>query len=113
MQLIDLKHPLAVLANRQPWTQIGATLAPAFSRKKRDGKVIEESDLFGTLAQMAWLRPRGRWTPAPVDPSDGFTPAPQRPLHLSDKELVERWSENVVWQYVSAQQYHQSRRQAT
>ena len=29
-QMIDLKHPLAVLAQRLPWAQIDASLAPFF-----------------------------------------------------------------------------------
>lgn len=50
-QMIDLKHPLAALANRLPWTQLEAALAPAFAHKRRDGKLIEDNDLFGpTLA---------------------------------------------------------------
>ena len=32
-QMIDLKHPLAVLAKRMPWEQIEAALAPAFMHK--------------------------------------------------------------------------------
>lgn len=31
-QMIDLKHPLAVLASRLPWAQLESTLAPAFAR---------------------------------------------------------------------------------
>ncbi len=50
-QMIDLKHPLAVLANRLPWTQLEAALAPTFAHKHRDEKRIEDNDLFGpTLA---------------------------------------------------------------
>ena len=30
-QMVDLKHPLAVLASRLPWTQIEAALAPPSS----------------------------------------------------------------------------------
>lgn len=30
-------------------------------------------------------------------------------FNLSDKELVERWSENVVWQLFSAQEYYEPR----
>ncbi len=40
-QMIDLHHPLAVLANRLPWPQIEAALAPAFERKNRQGEVME------------------------------------------------------------------------
>jgi IS5 family transposase len=31
-QMIDLRHPLVVLASRIPWSQLEAALAPAFSR---------------------------------------------------------------------------------
>jgi hypothetical protein len=34
-QMIDLRHPLAVLAKRMPWAQIEATLAPTFAHKSR------------------------------------------------------------------------------
>jgi IS5 family transposase len=33
--MIDLRHPLAVLANRMPWTSIEATLAPIFEGRAR------------------------------------------------------------------------------
>lgn len=39
-QMIDLRHPLVVLAGRLPWGQIEAALAPAFARKHRAGKVM-------------------------------------------------------------------------
>jgi IS5 family transposase len=38
--MIDLKHPLAVLAQRLPWAQIEAALAPAFARRERVGRRI-------------------------------------------------------------------------
>jgi len=47
-QMIDLHHPLVVLANRLPWPDIEAALAPAFERKNRQGRVVEFSDIFGT-----------------------------------------------------------------
>ena len=34
-QLIDLRHPLAVLANRMPWQEIEASLAHRFARQVR------------------------------------------------------------------------------
>ena len=43
-QMIDLHHPLVVLANRLPWLQIEAALAPAFERKNRQSQVVEFSD---------------------------------------------------------------------
>jgi IS5 family transposase len=37
-QMIDLRHPLAVLANRMPWQEIEASLAHRFARQVRTGK---------------------------------------------------------------------------
>ena len=35
--MINLRHPLAVLATRLPWSVIEALLAPKFERKDRPG----------------------------------------------------------------------------
>ena len=47
-QMIDLRHPLAVLATRMPWSQIEAALAPSFARQNRAGQMKSGHDLFGT-----------------------------------------------------------------
>jgi IS5 family transposase len=39
-EMIDLRHPLAVLASRLPWAQIEASLAPALARRVRDARFI-------------------------------------------------------------------------
>ncbi len=52
-QMIDLRHPLAVLASRMPWGQIESALAPAFSRKNRAGQKMSGTDLFGTTLEIA------------------------------------------------------------
>ena len=36
-QMIDLRHPLAVLARRMPWSQIETALSPAFIRGEAYG----------------------------------------------------------------------------
>jgi IS5 family transposase len=33
-QMIDLRHPLEVLATRMPWAQIEASLAPLFAHRR-------------------------------------------------------------------------------
>lgn len=43
-QMIDLRHPLAVLANRMPWQELEASLAHRFARQVRAGKRIEDMD---------------------------------------------------------------------
>ena len=52
-EMIDLRHPLAVLASRLPWTQIETSLAPYFARRERAGRVLEQDDLFGPSLQVA------------------------------------------------------------
>ena len=105
-QMIDLRHPLAVLANRLPWPDIEAALAPAFERKNRQGQVVEFSDIFGTaLATVgtgvsAAGRPR---LPIRLMASLLYL---KHAFNLSDEELVIRWSENVVWQYFGGQAYY-------
>jgi IS5 family transposase len=52
-QIIDLRHPLAVLAGRMLWAQIESALAPVFASKTRDGKAIACSDLLGATIVFA------------------------------------------------------------
>jgi IS5 family transposase len=105
-QMIDLRHPLAVLANRMPWTQIEFALAPAFARKNRHGQAVASRDLFGTSLQIAGAgistagRPR-----LPIRLMAALLYL-KHAFNLSDEELVARWSENVVWQYFSGQDYY-------
>jgi IS5 family transposase len=51
--MIDLRHPLAVLASRMPWVEIESALAPCFSRRDRQGRPIEGLDLFGPTLKVA------------------------------------------------------------
>lgn len=90
-QLIDLRHPLAVLANRMPWQEIEASFAHRFARLVRCGKKIEDVYLFG---------------PTQVSAAAGVSNAdrPRLPtrlmvslLHLNhafnenDEDVVQRW----------------------
>lgn len=52
-QMIDLKHPLAVLAQKMPWSQIEKALAPSFSHKAKEGHTLENDDLFGQTIAIA------------------------------------------------------------
>ncbi len=106
--MVDPRHPLAVLARRLPWAQIEASLAPLFARKARVGKSRDDADMFG---------------PTLVVAAGGVSRAgrPRLPIRLmvallylkhafneSDESMVERWSENVVWQLFSGLEYYQS-----
>ena len=106
-QMIDLKHPLAVLAQRMPWLQIEKALLPCFAAKNRDGKPIEGSDLFG---------------PTQVVTGGGMSNAGRPRLSiqlmasllylkhahdLSDEAVVERWAQDVQFQYFSGMAYYE------
>ena len=105
-QMIDLRHPLAVLAHQIPWSHIEAKLAPTFARKKREGERIEGTDLFGPTLQIAGAgaAAAGR-ARLPIRLMAALLYL-KHAFNLSDEELVERWSENVVWQYFSGQAYY-------
>jgi len=45
-QMIDLRHPLAVLANRMPWQEVAASVAQRWARQAKAGKKIEGFELF-------------------------------------------------------------------
>ncbi len=107
--MIDLRHPLAVLATRMPWDQIEASVAPFLQRKPRMGRFSPVVDLFGTTAQVAGV---------------GVSPAgrPRLPIRLmvsllylkhayglSDDEVVQRWAQDVYFQFFSGQSYFQPR----
>jgi len=105
-QMIDLRHPLAVLAGRMPWSQIEAALAPAFARKNRSGQVVPGSDLFGTTLEIAGAGISAAGRPRlPIRLMAALLYL-KHAFNLSDEELVARWSENVVWQYFSGQDYY-------
>jgi hypothetical protein len=38
-QMIDLRHPLAVLSSRMPWQELEASVSHLFAKKVRAGKV--------------------------------------------------------------------------
>ena len=108
-QMIDLRHPLAVLASRMPWSQIEAALAPAFVRKSINGKVIEHDDLFGNTLEIAGGGTSAAGRPRlPIRLMSALLYL-KHAFNLSDEELVERWAENVVWQYFSGQTYYEPR----
>jgi len=105
-QMIDLRHPLAVLAQRLPWAQIEATLAPAFAHQPRSGKVLTERDLFGTSLEVAGGAPSPAGRPRlPIRLMVALLYL-KHAFNLSDEALVERWSQDVVWQYFSGQDYY-------
>ena len=47
-QMINLRHPLAVLSTRLPWNSIEAAVAPKLARQVRPAKRISGEDLAGS-----------------------------------------------------------------
>lgn len=106
--MIDLRHPLAVLASRMPWQEIEARVAQVFSRKGRAGVVMPDLDLFGERVQrLAGSSNAGR---------------PRVPLRImiallylkhafneSDEGVVARWADTPRWQFFSGCAYYEDR----
>lgn len=108
-EMIDLRHPLAVLASRLPWAQIEAALAPHFVRRARDGRVLEQDDLFGPSLQLAGAGIAGAGRPRlPIRLMASLLYL-KHAYKLSDEELVQRWAENVVWQHFSGMTHYEPR----
>ncbi|MDB5758163.1 MAG: hypothetical protein JWM30_1452 [Burkholderia sp.] len=95
--MIDLGHPIAVLANRMPWAQIESALAPAFARKNRPSQAAVGSDLFCTSLQIACAGISTAGRPRLTIRLMAALLYLKKAFNLSDGELVARWSENVVW----------------
>lgn len=105
-QMIDLRHPLAVLAQHMPWAQIEAALAPSFVRDARTGYRTEEADLFGARLEIVGADVSNAGRPRlPIRLMAALLYL-KHAFNLSDEELVVRWSESVVWQYFSGMDYY-------
>ena len=107
--MIDLRHPLAVLATKMSWASIETALAPLFERRSRDGRVSEANDLFGSnsLELAGGVSAAGR---------------PRLPMRLmmgllylkhayneSDESVCERWAQDVYFQFFCGEEYFQPR----
>jgi IS5 family transposase len=98
--MIDLRHPLVVLASRMPWQEIEARVAQVFSRKGRAGVAMPDLDLFGEQVQRVAVasnagRPRVslRTMIALLYLKHAF--------NESDEGVVERWADTPRWQFFS------------
>ena len=107
--MIDLRHPLAVLATRLPWSQIEADLAPIWRRNVREGIAPDGEDLFGSggVLAAAGVSYAGR-SRLPIRLMCSLLYL-KHAFNLSDEETCERWGENVVWQYFSGREYYEPR----
>ena len=107
--MIDMRHPLAVLATRMPWGALEASLAPLLAHKDRDGRLVQGADLFGPTAQLAGAGQSNAGRPRSALRLMVALLYLKHAFNLSDEELCERWSENVVWQFFSGMAYYEPR----
>ena len=103
--MIDPKHALAVLTHRLPWSQIEQAVAPCFARKARPGTLQMDEDFFGATAQLAGggVSNAGR-SRLPLRLMIALTLL-KNSFDLSDEDLVERFAENVYYQYFAGYEY--------
>lgn len=108
--MVDHKHPLVVLSKRLPWAAIEQALAPHFARQARPRlpKRVTQ-DLLGEheVEFGSGISPAGR--PRLSVRLMASLQYLKNSFNLSDEELVQRWSENVVWQFFSGMEYYEPR----
>jgi transposase, IS5 family len=107
--MINLNDPLAVLATRLPWDQIEAALAPMFERKDRAGQISSDVGLFGPSLALAGAGRSNAGRPRlPIRLMTSLLYL-KHSFNLSDEEVAQRWSENVLWQFFSGMDYYEHR----
>lgn len=107
--MIDLRHPLAVLASRMPWQQTEASVAHLLSRKARSGQAMPDLDLFGEApaAPVARISNAGR-PRVPLRTMIALLYL-KHAFNESDEGVVQRWGETPTWQFFSGQAYFEHR----
>ncbi len=107
--MVDPRHPLVVLSKRLPWATIEQALAPHFARKARPGQKLPTRDLLGehVVEFGSGISKAGR--PRLAIRLMVSLQYLKNAFNLSDEELVQRWSENVVWQLFSGMDYYEPR----
>jgi len=107
--MINLADPLAVLATRLPWDRIEAALAPMFERKDRTGQAKADVDLFGPSQVLVGAGRSNAGRPRlPIRLMTSLLYL-KHSFNLSDEEVAQRWSENVLWQFFSGMEYYEHR----
>ena len=108
-QMIDLRHPLAVLANRMPWQEIEASLAQRWARQVKAGKKIEGLDLFGPVSVVAGGGTSNAGRPRLPTRLMVALLYLKHAFNESDEDVIQRWGETPTWQYFSGNEYFEHR----
>jgi IS5 family transposase len=108
-QMIDLRHPLAVPARRIPWDRIEEQLSPFLVHKNRPGISKEVSSLFGPSVQIPGSGVSNAGSPRlPIRPMVALLYL-KHACNENEESLVERWSQDVHFQYYSGIAYFEPR----
>jgi transposase, IS5 family len=107
--MIDLRHPLAVLASRMPWQEIEARVAQVFSRKGRAGVAMPDLDLFVEQVQRVAVASNAGRPRVPLRIMIALLYL-KHAFNESDEGVVERWGETPTWQFFSGQAYFEHHR---
>ena len=107
--MINLRDPLAVLAQRMPWGQLEAALAAKFEHQDRVGECIEGHDLVGPTKVVVGAGRSNAGRPKLAIRLMASLLYLKHSFNLSDEELCARWSENVLWQFFSGLDYYEHR----
>jgi IS5 family transposase len=107
--MIDLRHPLAVLASQLPWGRIEEALAPKFAHQDRPARQEIVGDLLGEHAVEFGGGVSNAGRPRLSIRLMASLVYLKNSFNLSDEELVQRWSENVQYQFFSGMEYYEPR----
>lgn len=107
-QMIDLRHPLAVLASRMPWQQIEASVSHLFVRKARAGVTMPDLDLFGEAPAVVGRKSNAGRPRVPLRIMISLLYL-KHAFNESDEGVVQRWRDTPRWQYFSGLAYYEDR----
>jgi len=106
--LIDPKHPLVQLSRRMPWSLIESALASYFPKAVEPAGDAEATALADPRRQKQEGNSVAGQHRLPIRLMVSLLYL-QNAYNLSDAELLQRWTENVQWQYFSGQNYYDPR----
>lgn len=108
--MIDLNHPLAILRDRLPWSEIETVLSAYFVRKDRTGRLLPSDDLFGSSLQIAGGATTKSGRPRLSIRLMASLILLKHTYNESDESVVERWAQDVYFQYFSGLDYFEAKK---
>ena len=109
--MIDVRHPLAVLAQRMPWQQLEHAIAQRLARAPRSQAVeaLDDAvDLFGEQRARTRRASRAGRPRVPLRVMISLLYL-KHAFNESDEGVVQRWRDTPRWQYFSGCAYYEDR----